>query len=308
MFTYIVFKIASLVVPLMPVGLGYRVADALGVVAYYVLPRARRGIKGNLRRAMGLDIGDARVTKAARCAFRAAAKNYYDLFRIPRLDLPKLEETVKVEGWEHLENALAEGRGAIVFSAHLGNMELISQVIVARSMRAVVPVEHVRPEALFRLVTAARSSRGVRMIPLDGGALRAISKALRANEIVGIGADRDIQGTGLVTRFFGETTTMPDAPAVLALRTKARVLPVKSLRQPDNTFRVLVHPPLNMQFSGNIREDVRVNTEKVIRIMEDFIRSNPEQWVVFEPVWPGASEQPCENRVMERIGSTSGQS
>lgn len=286
MFTYLVFKISSWIVPLLPTRLGYWIAEQLGAIAYYVLPKARRGSKGNLRRVMGPDVDDRRLTQAVKRAFKAAAKNYYDLFRIPRLDLPKLEATVRVEGWEHLEGALAGGCGAIVFSAHLGNLELVSQVIVARSMKAVVPVEHVRPEALFRLVTAARSSRGVRMIPIDGGALRAISKALRANEIVGIGADRDIQGTGLVTRFFGETTTMPDAPAVLALRTRASVLPVQSLRQPDNSFRVRIHPPLNMQFTGNIREDVRVNTERIIRIMEEFIRSDPEQWVVFEPVWP----------------------
>lgn len=286
MLAYVVFKIASIVVPLMPEGLSYRLASAVGLVGYYLLPRARRGIKGNLRRVFGPEADQRDIDHAARRAFQVAAKNYADLFRIPRLDLPRLEETVKVDGWEHVEAALAEGRGAIVFSAHLGNMELISQVIVARSYRAVIPVEHVKPERLFRLVTAARSSRGLRMIPIDGGALKAIYKALKANEIVGIGADRDIQGTGLVTRFFGEVTTMPDAPAVLALRTGARVLPVQSVRQQDNTFRVKVYPALTLRQTGNIHEDVRVNTEAIVRIMEGFIRSNPDQWVVFEPVWP----------------------
>ncbi len=288
MFTYLIFKIVSLIAPVMPVRLGYRVAALCGTLGYYCLPKARRGIKSNLRRVMGPEVDRRRLDQACRRAFQAAAKNYYDLFRIPRLDLPKLEETVKVEGWEHVESALAHGCGAIVFSAHLGNLELISQVLVARSMSAVVPVEHVKPERLFKLVTGARASRGLRMIPIDGGALKAVYKALKANEIVGIGADRDVQGTGLVTRFFGEVTRMPDAPAVLALRTGARVLPVRSLRQPDNTFRVRVYPPLELVFTGNVREDVRVNTERIVRILEDFIRANPDQWVVFEPVWPDA--------------------
>ncbi|MGQ9675158.1 MAG: lysophospholipid acyltransferase family protein [Chloroflexota bacterium] len=285
MLAYVLFKIASVVVPVMPSGLTYRLASVMGLLGFYLLPRARRGIRSNLRRVFGPEAAQRDIDRAARRAFQVAAKNYADLFRIPKLQFAELEETVKVDGWEHVEAALAEGRGAIVFSAHLGNMELISQVIVARSLRAVVPVEHVKPERLFRLVTAARSSRGLRMIPIDGGALKAIYRALKANEIVGIGADRDIQGTGLVTRFFGEVTTMPDAPAVLALRTGARVLPVHSVRQPDDTFKVKVYPPLNLRQTGNVHEDVRVNTEMIVRILEGFIRSNPDQWVVFEPVW-----------------------
>lgn len=288
MFAYLMFKIVSLIAPVMPVRLGYKLAELCGTLGYYVLPRARYGIRSNLRRVMGPEVDEHRLDQACKRAFQAAAKNYYDLFRIPRLDLPKLEETVKVEGWEHIESALSHGCGAIVLSAHLGNLELISQVLVARSINAVVPVEHVKPERLFKLVTGARSSRGIKMIPIDGGALKAIFKALKANQIVGIGADRDIQGTGLVTRFFGEVTRMPDAPAVLALRTGARVLPVRTVRQPDNTFRVRVYPPLELQFTGNVREDVRVNTERIVRILEDFIRANPDQWVVFEPLWPDA--------------------
>lgn len=146
-------------------------------------------------------------------------------------------------------------------------------------------MEHVKPERLHRLVTSARAARGLRLIALDEGALRGIYKALRHNEIVGMGADRDIQGIGVRVRFFDKVTRMPDAPAILGLRSGAPVLPVRCQRLADNGFQVTIHPPLELVTTGNIHEDVRVNTEAIVRILEDFIRPNPGQWVVFRPIW-----------------------
>ena len=290
MFIYIFFKLSSFIVPFIPMRLGYGLAGLIGGLAYYIKPNARAGIKGNLRQALGPEVSETIISNLAKECFRSAAKNYYDLFRIPKLNLAQLQETVVVDGWDIVKAALADGHGAIAFSAHLGNLELIGQVLVAHNIKAVIPVEHVKPERLFQLVTKARSSRGLRMIPTDGGALREIYKALRENSIVGMGADRAVQGTGVRIKFFGRETIMPDAPAVLALRTGAKALPIQSTRQPDNTFRVKVHPPVEMVNTGNPHEDVRVNTEKVVRIMEDFIRANPGQWVVFEPMWDNKRE------------------
>jgi KDO2-lipid IV(A) lauroyltransferase len=290
MLTFIVFKIASLIVPHLPMRFGYGLTAWVATISYWILPGPRNGIKGNLRQALGPEVDEKEISRLARQCFQSGAKNYYDLFRIPVLSLEELEKTVKVDGWDILHDALADGKGAIVFSAHLGNLELISQIIVAHNMKAVIPVEHVKPECLFKLVTGARSSRGLKMIPTDGGALREIYRALRQNCIVGMGADRAVQGTGIWTEFFGRETIMPDAPAVLALRTGAKALPVRSIRQPDNSFEVKVYPPLDFVSTTDAHQDVRINTEKVVKIMEGFIRENPEQWVVFEPMWQDGTE------------------
>ncbi|MCL4459847.1 MAG: hypothetical protein M1136_05740 [Chloroflexi bacterium] len=284
MLTYILFRLGSAIVPLLPLRLGYRLVTLLADIAYWCQPRVRHNVESNLHRVLG-PTEDGRLRETVRGVFRSGARNYYDLFRIPRLNLAELTRIVTVHGWEYLEQALQGGRGVIIVSAHLGNFDLVAQMARVHSYSITIPVEHVKPQCLFELVNRTRASKGLRLIPLDQGALKAVQQALRRNEIVGLVVDRDIQQSGVSVRFFGETTKISNAPVVLSLRTGARILPARSERLADHAYAVHIYPPLELEISGNPTYDTQVNTQRIATIIEEFIRQEPDQWVVFEPIW-----------------------
>ncbi|MDA8189533.1 MAG: hypothetical protein M0T85_15450 [Dehalococcoidales bacterium] len=285
MLTYWFFRIASVVVPHLPLRFGYWLATVIAGISFVVQTRARRNAENNLRHVLGPAASRSELEETTRMVFENSAKNYYDLFRVPGMDLDTIKRTVEVRGMENLLGALRAGKGAILVSPHMGNFDLAAQVAAPYSIKVTIPVERLKPQKLFDLITSTRAAKGVRLVPVGGGALKAIYQAIEANELVAIAADRDVMKNGIEVEFFGEKTTVPEAPALIASRTGAAIIPAYSVRHPDGTCTIYVEPVLQLRSSDNPRDDVRVNTQMITGVMERFIRENPEQWVVLEPVW-----------------------
>jgi KDO2-lipid IV(A) lauroyltransferase len=131
-----------------------------------------------------------------------------------------------------------------------------------------------------------RGSYGIRPLPAGPSLLRAIVAALGRNEVVGLVFDRDVLGSGLPVTFFGAPTRLPAGAASLGLRTGAAVLPAYTVRRPGGRYLGWFEPPLPLVKTGDVRADIQLNTERITRSLETVIHRYPEQWTVFQPVWP----------------------
>ena len=284
MLEYLVFRFLSLLAPRIPLRLAYRLCDPIGDLAWLLLRARRRTVRANLAAILGADAGD--LDRRVRQVFREGARYYYDTFLAPALSDRDLERLVSVEGWENLERALQQGKGAVVVTAHLGSPSLVAQILGVRKRKIVVVVEPIRPPGLFDLMSRARATRGeIRLLPLGPDTTRELSDALRRNEIVGLVADRDVAGNGVPVRFFGRETPMPAGPVMLSIRSGAPLIPAFTYRVGDGHFLARVDPPLEMERTGSLREDLHRNTQRMVSVLEAAIRRSPEQWVVFEPIW-----------------------
>lgn len=289
MLTYYLYRLAGLVVPLIPPGLAYPLATRFGDLLYHLDKVTRANIYDNVTHILegsGKAAGDSEAI--VRGVFRNMAKNFYDLFRAQTLSLAEIDRLVRVEGREHVERALSRGKGLIVVGTHFGNIDIVAQVPALWEIPVVGPAEHLQPEALFRYICSLRANKGFRLIPIDGP-LFELFRALRRNEVVALAADRDITGSGIVVDFFGAPARLPDGYARLSLRTGAPVIVGFSQRRPDNTFVVYLEPPLELEATGDRDRDVRAGVEKVVAIMERYIGEHPEQWVLSVPLWQAAN-------------------
>ena len=98
---------------------------------------------------------------------------------------------------------------------------------------------------------------------------------------------------GVSVRFFGRETAVPGGPAVLAMKTGATLLPVYMFRHPDRTFESLIFPPIECAPSGNRNRDVQSIMQKLVDTMQSVVRSRPDQWYMFRPMWPESSGIPA---------------
>jgi lauroyl/myristoyl acyltransferase len=253
-----------------------------GAVWYVVAPSARRAVRANLRHILGREPSARQVL----AVFKHGALNYWDTFMLPQLRPEQVLALVDVEGWEHLDAALAAGNGAILAGAHLSSVALAGQTVAARGYRVVGVVEAMRPPEVFEFLNRLRTAFGVRLYPLGTAAARELSAALRRNEVVGLITDRDVLGTGPIVQFFGAPTTFPAGPATLSLRSGAPLLPAVAVRLPDGTFRAWIEPPLPVPRTGNSKDDVQALTQSMARRLEYHIGVHPEQWTVFQRRWP----------------------
>lgn len=290
--SYYFIKIGSWLSRFVPSRLGYWLATLVGSLIYSLSPSVRAAVLSNLSHVLpDAPLGERR--KLARRVVRNTLKNYYDLVRLPHLKPEDVHRMIPVrEGMEHLEAAAAGGKGVLIVGGHLGNFSLVAQLGAILGYKMGIVAEDIKPAKLYNYVNQLRGRFGLEMIRMGSAQVRTIFKFLRGGGTLMLAADRDVGDAGVPVRFFGEPSDLPAGPVVLAMRLKLPLIPVYTLRRPDNTSTLHIAPPLQLQSTGDYDEDVRVNMQKLVAVLEEMIRRAPDQWVVLQRVWDNSYTSP----------------
>jgi lauroyl/myristoyl acyltransferase len=283
--TYGTYRLLGALTGSLPPRVGYGLGRPVGALLLATSPQLKRVLACNLRHVVGPDASEEQLQSLVRRASANIIKGHYDLFRVSRLSNKEILEMTRFEGREHMEEALARGKGVILVSAHFGNVDILIQVPVALGVPISTPVAYIQPERLFRYTMRLRTSRGLRMYPTNGPML-GLYRALKRGEMVGLAADRGLDVSTRQVEFFGASANLPEGPVRLALATGAALIPGFGLRLPDNSFLIRVEPALELPNTGDREADVAAGMEIVVGVLERVISQHPEQWLVAKPVWP----------------------
>jgi lauroyl/myristoyl acyltransferase len=186
-----------------------------------------------------------------------------------------------IEGDEHLLAAIAEGRGLVLVTAHLGNWELGGRLIASRLKRPT------------HVIVAAEADPGVERF-LRGGdspinfvrrgdprAMMPLVGALRRGEVVALQGDRALGTRGDVTvDFFDAPAAFPLGPFVLARAAQVPMVPAFCLLGHDLRYTVVIAEPIHVRLGEETAALARW-----ARILETAVRRAPEQWFNFFDVW-----------------------
>jgi len=279
-------RAADLVASLLPRSMAYGLADLIGRAWYRFAPARRALVTANLAQvsaATGRPTSEAALRRLARQAFIEHARYYLEVLRIPHASVEAVGAMVSVDEWEHWEPLLRQG--AVIATLHLGNPEPYGSFVAAEGLHAVVPIEEIRPRALFDFLLARRGSgRGVTLVPL-AKARRPMIEALRRGDLVGVVADRDLSGTGHRILFFGLPAILPIGPASLAILSGRPLIAAAAWRVGQERFNARAWL-VEVELSGDREADVAAMTEAMARRMEEAISVAPEQWfAAFQPIW-----------------------
>ena len=165
--------------------------------------------------ASGGTLRGVALERAVNGAFESYARYWLEMFRLPYEGRAAIDEHFDVDGYEHVEQALAEGRGCILALPHLGGWEHAGAWLHAvRRERICVVVEPVEPPELFDWFVDVRGAMGMEVVAADGDVATRVVAALSENRIVCLVSDRDLSGDGVEVEFFGERTTLPGGPTL----------------------------------------------------------------------------------------------
>lgn len=230
------------------------------------------------------------VRTLAREAYLDYARYWVDGARLPATSAEVVKERMWAEGLEHLAKGMAEGRGVVMALPHVGSWEWGGKWLhdIGYPMTAVAEI--LEPPRLFDWFIKQRTAMGLSVVPLDGQASATVMKKLREGGLVGLLCDRDLGGHGVEVEFFGERTTFPGGPATLALRTGATLITTVVYLAPGRSHHAVISAPIDTTRRGSLREDVTRITQEVARHFEEYISFAPEQWHMFQPLWPSDRE------------------
>jgi KDO2-lipid IV(A) lauroyltransferase len=191
-----------------------------------------------------------------------------------------------IEGREHLDIALALGRGVIVVTPHLGPYELGGALLASLGYAVHAVVERLDAATLDALASY-RAATGMGLVTRDAGA-RSLVRLLREGQVVLLVADRVVGGgEGVVVPFGNGGRAVPTGPAALALATGAPVLVGAIVRTGTSVPRYRVHlePALHPDRTGDAARDRDAFTRRLAARLAAFVTAHPEQWFVFQPDW-----------------------
>jgi KDO2-lipid IV(A) lauroyltransferase len=236
----------------------------------------------------GVEPDPALVRRLSRRSFDYYARYWADGARLPYETEAGVRKHWRLEeGREHLRAAMDRGKGIVMALPHVGSWEWGGYWLALEGMPMTAVMERLEPEQLFEWFVGKRAAMGLTAVPMGEGSSSALIRALKNNEVAGLVSDRDLVGNGVEVEFFGERTTLPGGAATLALRTGAPLICVCVYSGPGrNWHTAVVHAPLDTTRKGTLREDIARVTQDVARTFEHDIRCRPEQWHMYQPVWP----------------------
>ena len=261
----------------------------LGNLYYLLIPKMRRRAVEQMMPALRIDERTAK--KLVRASFINMARNVFDILAMPMLNEQNLSDYIEIDHLERMEEALAEGRGVVVLTGHIGCWEWLSAAFTLNGM-PVSAIAKPQPNIQYtRVLDDLRATIHVEIFSRGTSELLAAARALKSGRILGFLADQDGGPGGAFIDFFGRPAATPLGPAVFSRKFKSPVLPAFILRQPGGKHKVVIGEIMRCPKTGDTDRDLYEFTVQMTDIVERIIRENPTQWIWFQRRWNTAPEQ-----------------
>ena len=190
----------------------------------------------------------------------------------PKLDISKL---VEVEGKDLILKSLEEGRGVILFTPHMGNIEILIN-FVANNFKSTIPYTPAKISALDSIMNSARDLMGANMVKADSGGVKSSLIALKEGNLIMMASDQvPKKSNGIISSFFGVSALTVSLISTLSKKTKSPCHSVVCLRQSRGQgFRIIFSEKINQLNDLDVQHGVNLMN----RELEKCIMKAPEQY------------------------------
>jgi len=238
----------------------------------------------NLRRSFP-HWDEARLLQTARGVYGHFGSVLFETLWLRGRPAEQVLDLVEIVGREHVEAAMAAGRGVVFPTAHIGSWEVnaLAHGLVFGSLKVVArSLDNPGLEARLRSVR----TQGGNVVIYKQKALAQILRTLREGGSVGILVDQNVQEKdGIFVDFFGRAAATTTVAAALAVKTGCALVPGHTRRLPSGRYRVTYEPALRCTPTGDRAADIAALTQKATSCIEAWIRAVPEQWLWMHRRW-----------------------
>ena len=244
----------------------------------------------------GLTIAFPEKTHAERMALARTSLPYQcyvlpELLSLPQLNAQKIKDTIEFHGLENYEKALAQGRGVLMLSMHLGNGDVGVTAMALNGIKINLITRKAKSKFFNDLWFSIRGGQGVQFIDAHGvKSAHEILSACKRKECVIFVLDQYIPAPyGVNVPFFSRKTGTGLSLAKFALKLQAPVIPVWTYRDGSLKTHIVFDPEIKRPTTPVTRENqdqvIEEMTAGYNKILENIIRLYPEQWMWVHRRW-----------------------
>jgi Kdo2-lipid IVA lauroyltransferase/acyltransferase len=230
--------------------------------------------------------GEAERARILRGEFASLGRQLAEVCQFPRYTRENVEQVVVYDGLENYEQAYARGKGVLFLTAHFGGWELSAFTHSLHGHWMHVVVRAMDNVYLDRLIRQYRTMHGNQIVEKDDF-VRGLLAAMKAGEVVGILMDTNMTPPqGIFVDFFGIPACTASGLARIALKTDAAVVPTFTIWDARlGKYRLRFDPAVELIRTDDLEADIKANTQKFTSIIEDYVRTYPEQWLWVHRRW-----------------------
>jgi KDO2-lipid IV(A) lauroyltransferase len=278
----IAFDLATAVLRLFPVdgvsAFGASVFRALGP-----LTPSHRVADANIR--LAFPEMDAAGRKALlRAQWANLGRTFFEFPLADRLTLAS--GRIEVVNPERLAEIARSGKPVVFISGHLSNWELMAAAIVQSGIACQITYRAANNPYVDASFKRSRARYGVKLFaPKGGEGAREMLESMAKGESSALMNDQKFNG-GVRAPFFGHPADTAPGPTRLALRFGTVLQPMSMQRTRGARFRLVVHPPIELERTGDRTRDIEAGVRQVNAFVEARVRERPEEWFWVHRRWP----------------------
>jgi KDO2-lipid IV(A) lauroyltransferase len=257
----------------------------LGRLTYYFVTETRNLVLTHLTLAYSKEKSPTEIDQLSKRVFTMLGKNAGDILRARRArTLADLDKFLVVHGMDNFTNASAKGKGVIFLTSHLGAFDLQITVMALHGLKPNIIGTPLKDPRLNELLFDYRNAYGAVAVERGKETFRLI-KALKSAGSVAILIDQDTKVKSRFVNFFGMPAATPVGASILAMKTRAAIVPTYIFLGDDGLQHMYLLPEIPWEEMGNEETNMIVNTQNYTQFIESVVRQHPEQWVWMHERW-----------------------
>lgn len=278
---YLPLRLVVQMTRMLPLDTGSDILAAIGRTVGPLLP-IRHRIRRNLK-LVWPNISEAGIEQITRGVWDNFSRIPHEYSNLDRFHADQ-GNRIEIVGAEHLVALRESGRPAILFSAHIGEWEMVALAAQRHGITMTMIYRTFNNPYFDDYIQEMKRRCGLELVGKGREAARRLTEVLKGNGYALMLVDVRMSD-GIPVPFMGVPAMTPAAPAALALRHDALIMPVHVERTEGAHFRVIfeeARPPVD---TGDRNADIEATMRWVNGRIESWIRERPEQWMWLHTRW-----------------------
>ncbi len=245
-----------------------------------------QSVRKNQWVARGGNLEPSSLEKAVEEVFSHTGRCFIDLYHNMKnpeglknlvLDSPQTRELI--------QHSINRSLGALIVAPHMSNFDLCLLALAYRGLHGQV-LTYGEPTGGYKIQNDIRIRTGLDITPISPEVHAKAIENMRTGGFVITAVDRPIRRKTQYLDFFGRPSPLPAGHIRMAIEAVVPIIVASASMNNNGKYHVHLSDPIPMEPHKDSNQEIKINGERVLKVIEERIMNDPGQWLMFYPVWP----------------------
>jgi KDO2-lipid IV(A) lauroyltransferase len=205
---------------------------------------------------------------------------------VNKMSEEELSRRIEISGLENIIEFQKSQQPFLLFTGHFANWDFALKIINKFYPKFAIIYRKLNNPYVNKLINNTRTRGDIRLIPKGSKGARYLISAIRSGYAIGMLVDQKMNN-GIEVPFLGQPSMTAQAIAKIALQFSYPIIPLQVVRTNSNSsyFKVIIHPPIELQKTNNNQTDCYNIMLTINQILGNWVQENPGQWFWFHNRW-----------------------